>query len=279
MKKSAEQFIKWPHKAVTLLGMSGIGKTTLSSVLPRDRWFHYSGDYRIGTRYLDESILDVVKAKAMENDVLRDLLISDSIYIRNNISVDHLQPIAEFLGKIGNPALGGLSVREFKRRQRLFRQAEVDAMNDVTVFMDRARFLYGYPHFLNDAGGSICTLSHEECWQALSDRTLILYLRATDEMEKTLIKRARTHPKPLYYEEPFLDQHLQEYLESNTLASPDEIEPNHFVQWIFPKLVKYRKPQYQSLADQYGHTVDASRIFELRDEADFIDLVCDAIAS
>ena len=49
-------FWKSPRKAITLLGMSGVGKTTLASRLPRQTWFHYSGDYRIGTRYLDEPI-------------------------------------------------------------------------------------------------------------------------------------------------------------------------------------------------------------------------------
>ena len=58
-------FWKSPRKAITLLGMSGSGKTTLASRLPRQTWFHYSGDYRIGTRYLDEPILDNVKREAM----------------------------------------------------------------------------------------------------------------------------------------------------------------------------------------------------------------------
>ena len=41
-----------------------------------------------------------------------------------------LSPISTFLGKIGNRDLGGLSVDEFKRRQRLHRDAEVAAMAD-----------------------------------------------------------------------------------------------------------------------------------------------------
>ena len=44
------EFSQMPH-AVSLLGMSGVGKTTLSKTLRRDGgWFHYSADYRIGTR-------------------------------------------------------------------------------------------------------------------------------------------------------------------------------------------------------------------------------------
>ena len=46
MRMSAKEFLAWPNKAITLLGMSGIGKTTLAYKLPKSKWFHYSGDYR-----------------------------------------------------------------------------------------------------------------------------------------------------------------------------------------------------------------------------------------
>ena len=58
MRLTASQFDAWSNKAITLLGMSGVGKTTLANKLPKTNWFHYSGDYRIGTKYLEEPILD-----------------------------------------------------------------------------------------------------------------------------------------------------------------------------------------------------------------------------
>ena len=276
MKKTCDEFRHWPNKAVTLLGMSGVGKTTLAHILPRDKWFHYSGDYRIGTRYLNEPIRDFIKCKAMEQAFLRDLFRRDLIYIRNNISINNLKIVSHFLGKIGNPELGGLSVDEFKRRQRLFRAAEVCAMRDVDDFIVKARNIYGYPNFLNDAGGSICELNDAECWDLLSRKTLVLYLRASEDMEHTLMERARKHPKPLYYDEAFLETHLAEFLDHNNLKSADQIVPDEFVQWVFPRLIAHRKPQYRQLAERHGHAIDAKRIFELRDEADFIELVCDA---
>ena len=53
MHFTPEAFRAWPTKRITLLGMSGVGKTWLSSLLRRNDWFHYSADFRIGKRYLD----------------------------------------------------------------------------------------------------------------------------------------------------------------------------------------------------------------------------------
>ena len=242
MRLSPAQFLDSPHKVVTLLGMSGVGKTTLSSQLPQDKWFHYSGDYHIGTKYLEEPILDNIKRHAMQEPFLRDLIRSDSIYICSNITVDHLKPISTFLGKIGNPKMGGLNLEEFKRRQRLHRQAEMHAMRDVAEFIIKGRELYDYPHFVNDAGGSVCEFSDEEVWSQLAEQSLIIYLQADEALEEMMIKRAMASPKPLYYGEAFLDAHVTQYLAENSLRETNEIVPDEFVQWIFPKVIEYRRP-------------------------------------
>ena len=68
-----------PAHAVTFFGMSGVGKTSLAGLLQKRDWFQYSVDYRIGTRYMDEHIVDNFKREAMRNPFLRQLLRSDSI--------------------------------------------------------------------------------------------------------------------------------------------------------------------------------------------------------
>jgi hypothetical protein len=273
MHLTPKEFRSWKHRAITLLGMSGIGKTTLANKLPKTEWFHYSADYRIGTKYLEEPILDNIKKEAMKVDFLRDLLRSDSIYICSNITVHNLAPVSTFLGKIGNREKGGLSLAEFKERQRLHHEAEVAAMKDVASFVAKAREIYGYSHFLNDAGGSVCELNDDEAIASLTDNTLIVYIRADEEMENTLIQRAIDSPKPLYYQECFLDEKLGEYKASEGIDEIDDIDPDRFVRWMFPRLVEHRRPLYQALADQHGYTVDSGDVEKVRDEADFLELI------
>ena len=278
MKMSPEAFRQWGTKRVTLLGMSGVGKTTLANKLSRQTWFHYSGDYRIGTRYLDEPISDNIKLQAMEVPFLRELLQSDSIYIRSNITIDNLAPISSFLGKIGNPALGGLSLDEFKRRQDLHRQAEISAMRDVPEFIRKVDAIYGYRHFLNDAGGSVCELDDRETIEVLAENSLILYLRTTPELDQILIDRARAHPKPLYYREAFLDEHLPLFMKEESISAIEEIDPDRFASWVFPKLFRSRLPRYEAIASEFGYTLDFSDLQSVQSEDDFVNLVCRAIA-
>lgn len=126
---SAQDWTDAAHKRVLLYGMSGLGKTHISSLLRGSGdWFHYSIDYRIGTRYMGELIVDNAKAHAMQVPFLRDLLRSDSIYIGSNITFHNLAPVSTYLGKPGDPARGGLPIEEYRQRQEQFRRAEMSAL-------------------------------------------------------------------------------------------------------------------------------------------------------
>ncbi len=278
MKMSPQQFLDWESKSITLLAMSGAGKTTLANKLPKDRWFHYSADYRIGTKYLGEPILDNIKRQAMDVPFLKKLLLSDSIHINNNITVDNLTAVSTFLGKLGNAEQDGLSLKEFKRRQALHHQAEIAALNDVPEFIHKAEDIYGYKHFLNDAGGSACELDNPAVLETLAQHTVIVYIKIPESLEQTIITRAKTNPKPLYYREAFLDEKLAEFMAVNNYADPDLIPPDEFVTWVFPELFKSRLPRYQLIADQYGYTVDANDIAKVSTEDEFIQLIASAIA-
>lgn len=278
MKFTVEEFRNWKSKRVTLLGMSGVGKTHISAMLRKQQWYHYSGDYRIGTRYLDESILDLVKEQVMQVPFISELLRNDWIYIRNNIKISDLGPVLSFVGKLGNPELGGVPLEDFQRRQAQYRDAEIAAMLDVPAFIDKGQQIYGYPHFINDVGGSLCELDEPGVIDLLVEHTLMLYIQVTDqEEEQTLISRAQSDPKPLYYRPDFLLEQMDLYLGENGLQYAAEMDPDEFTRWVFPRLFHSRVPRYEQIARQ-GYTVTSREVAQVRDEQDFLTLLETAIA-
>jgi hypothetical protein len=247
-------------------------------MLRSSQWFHYSGDYRIGTRYLDEAILDMIKSKAMEVPFLNELLRNDWIYIRNNIKVSDLGPVLSFVGKLGNPRLGGVELEDFQRRQDLYRQAEIAAMHDVPGFIEKAQNIYGYKHFVNDVGGSLCELDDPEVMDVIDENTLILYIQVTnEEEEQKLISRAQSAPKPLYYRPEFLLEQLDIYLAENNLEFAAQMDPDEFTRWVFPRLFHSRVPRYEEIAKR-GYTVTSQEVSAVKNEADFLALIETAIA-
>ena len=165
---TADAYLAAPEKRVLLFGMSGLGKTHAARMLRASgAWFHYSVDYRIGTRYMGELIADDFKRHAMRVPYLRDLLMTDSIWIGSNITFENLAPLSRYLGKPGDPDRGGLPFEEYIRRQDQHRAAEVAALLDTRHFIERARAIYGYPHFVCRHG----RLGSARSWSRTTPRT------------------------------------------------------------------------------------------------------------
>ncbi len=279
MHFTPKSFLAWPTKRITLLGMSGVGKTHISTMLRSHEWFHFSGDYRIGTRYLDEPILDLIKQQAMSVPFLRELLRNDWIDITNNIKIHDLGPVLTFVGKLGGPEWGGLALDEFSRRQAAYREGEIAAMRDVPGFIRKGQEIYGYSHFVNDVGGSLCELDEPGVVELLAEHTLILYIQTTTrEEEETLIRRAQSDPKPLYLRPDFLAEQLPIYLKGKGIEYVAQIEPDDFARWVFPRLFHSRLPRYEAIAQPHGYTVTSQEIAQVRDERDFLALLATAIA-
>jgi len=277
LKFKLEEFRAWENKRVTLVGMSGVGKSYLSAKLRGDNWFHYSGDYRIGTRYLNEHIIDMIKAQAIRIPFLKELLRNDWIYFKNYIRINDLGPVLSFVGKLGNPERGGVEIGEFVERQAIYHQAEVDAMYDIPHFIEKAQKIYGYPHFVNDVGGSLCELDDPGVMDLLVSNTLILYIQVTNkEQEQLLIERAVSDPKPLYYRPEFLQEHLEIYLAETGLEYAAQVDPDDFARWVFPLLFHSRLPKYDAIA-KLGYTVTSEEVARVENDADFIKLLETAI--
>ncbi|MEP3844910.1 MAG: ATPase [Paracoccaceae bacterium] len=270
-----------PRKRVMLFGMSGLGKTHVSNLLrAQGDWFHYSIDYRIGTRYMGEYITDNAKAEAMRVPFLRDLLMTDSIYIGSNITFDNLTPVSTYLGKPGDPAKSGLPIEEFRRRQDQFRQAEISALQDTSYFVDRAERLYGYSNFICDTGGSICEWvdaddPNDPLMHELTQSCLPIWLKNDAAHVAALIERFDRAPKPMAYKPEFLIASWEAYLQE-TSDSPDQVDPNAFIRWTYARALNHRAPRYAKMA-KWGVTVSADEIASLNGEPDFVALVAQAL--
>jgi len=277
MKFTPQSFNQWAQKRITLVGMSGVGKSYLSDMLRANQWFHFSGDYRIGTRYLDEPIIDMIKKQAMQVPFLSELLRNDWISIKNNIKIQDLGPVSSFIGKLGNPAVGGVALDDFIKRQAEFRAAEITTMYDVPHFIEKSDSIYGYQHFINDVGGSVCDLDEPGVIEHLAEHTLILYIQVTNQAEEAkLISRSVTSPKPLYYHPDFLQEYLALYLAENKLQYAAQMDPDDFARWVFPKLFHSRIPRYEAIAKQ-GYTVTSEEVAQINNEQQFLELVERAI--
>ena len=280
--KTGKEFLALPTKSVTVMGMSGVGKTTFAVLLQKSNWFQYSVDYRIGTKYMDEHIVDNFKREAMRNPFLRGLLKSDSIYIRSNITFDNLSPLSTYLGKPGNPEKGGISLAEYKKRQAQHCEAELHALTDVPAFISRATDIYGYDNFICDSGGSLCevvdpTNKNDAALKALTENTLLLYIEGTPEHATMLVERFRKNPKPMYYQPKFLDEKWAEFKALNKIKNDDAVDPDQFAIWGFEQLLHHRLPLYRKIAAQYGYTIPMAEVPKVKSEADFTALLAHVI--
>ena len=280
--RDAEDWRSADAKRLMLFGMSGLGKTYISSMLRETAgWFHYSVDYRIGTRYMGEHIADNAKAEAMKVPFLAELLKSDSIYIGSNITFENLDPLSSYLGKPGNPKLGGLTFKEYQRRQDLHRSSEISATLDAAHFIQRAKRIYGYDNFICDSSGSICEVvdpsdPNDPVLKSLSETLLPVWIEGSDAHTEELIRRFDRDPKPMSYNAEFLAESWSAYL-SETGKSEAEVDPDAYIRWAYAQALAHRQPRYAAMAENWGVTVQTDDIAQVASEADMVDLVAAAL--
>lgn len=283
--RTGREYLEAKNRRVALFGMSGLGKTWVSNMLRRTPareagWFHYSVDYRIGTHYMGEHIADNFKREAMKVPLLRELLLTDSVYIASNITFSNLAPLSTYLGKPGDPARGGLALPEYMKRQEQHRKAEIAATLETTRFIGRAEEIYGYPHFVCDTSGSICEVvdpfaPRDAVLDRLTKHLLLVWIEGSDAHAEELARRFDRAPKPMYYQPDFLRAAWRKYHEQHGIAE-GSCDPDHFVRWIYARALAHRRPRYRAMAGR-GVTVGADEIAAIATPEDFDALIARAI--
>ncbi|WP_102223172.1 ATPase [Acidimangrovimonas sediminis] len=269
-------------RRVLMFGMSGLGKTYLAGLM-RDAggWFHYSIDYRIGTRYMGELIADNFKREAMKVPLLRELLLTDSVYITSNITFTNLAPLSTYLGKPGDPEKGGLPFDEYRRRQDEHRAAEISALLDTPHFIRRAEEIYGIADFMCDSGGSICEVvdpddPEDPVLTTLSDNLLMVWIEGTEAHTDELVRRFDRAPKPMYYQPEFLETAWAEYLKLKNVTE-EAVDPDDFVRWTYARALAHRRPRYAAMAAKWGVSVTAEEVQAVKTAEDFDDMIARAL--
>lgn len=246
MKLSAQEFKDQPYKRITLIGMSGAGKTYISSLLERMGWQNYSCDYVIGAEHL-----------------------KDEMGIGGDFTAENIGALSVYLGKLGREDAGGFNLETFKARQKAYYDAECCALKEMGERIKKGC------HFVHDSTGSLCEIEDEALLRVIGEQTLFVYLMADAETEKAVLQRARDYPKPLFFPPAFLQASLSEYMSINSILAIDDIEPDAFSRWVFPKLFEARKPKYQRLADLYGVSIPAKAFTDFSRSDDFINIIAE----
>jgi hypothetical protein len=154
-------------------------------------------------------------------------------------------------------------------------------LQDTPQFIEKARDIYGYAHFMCDTGGSICEVvdpgdRDDPVLGLLAQNVLLVQIRGTAAQVDELARRFEKAPKPMYYPEAFLRQVWAEYLIETGLAE-DRVDPDAFIAWGFRRLLAHRLPHYDAIGDRWGVVVEAAEIEATKTPEEFDALIAEAI--
>ncbi|MFN3701413.1 MAG: hypothetical protein ACK4VI_07825 [Alphaproteobacteria bacterium] len=252
---SGQAFLGSPKKSITLMGMSGVGKSTLALKMKGWGWALYSCDEMIGTKFL---AADIESASSADNT---DSAGSEAI------STANISALSAFIGKIG-----ALPFAEFKRRQNLYYEAECAAVREAALMAAQ------HDKFVHDSSGSLCEITDGAVLNAIGAASLIVYIEAAQSDRLAILQRAQDYPKPLFFPPSQLDAWVQEYLAIyNEIESADDIPPDEFLRWVFPRLFDMRAPKYELIAERWGVALRAEDVYAVQSEADLLALIARAL--
>lgn len=232
-------------EVITFIGMSGVGKSFTSQKLSEWGWYRYSCDETIGADLLHK------------DDLTEDEL------------MDAMQTL---VGKLGNVEKGGLPLFEFKKRQAAYYHGECRALLFLHRHIRKAEE-EGYDVFIHDSTGSFCEIEDPIVLESVAELSQICYIEASKKHIEEVIERAVTDPKPLFYPPARLDGWYTDFLADHDLEDDQQIDPDEFARWVFPKLFKQRLPKYKALAKKYGFTVPSEALYGIENQDEFLEVI------
>ena len=141
-----------------------------------------------------------------------------------------LQPYLEGKGFKGVNGVAAWMGQPYEQRypetQRLFLKFEEEAMAEIDYSVPK--------NFIIDTTGSVIYLS-QKALQQLKQKTLIVYLEATEDIRKLLFERYMSNPKPVVWGSSFNQKKGESDLDA--------------LKRCYPQLLEYRAVRYKLLAD------------------------------
>ncbi|MDN5568207.1 MAG: ATPase, partial [Paracoccus sp. (in: a-proteobacteria)] len=137
------------------------------------------------------------------------------------------------------------------------------------------------PHFICDAGGSICAVvapdaPQDPVMEALSRDFLMVWIKGSDAHTAELVRRFDRAPKPMYYQPQFLEKAWIAYRVEKGLEE-EQVNPDDFIRWTYARALAHRQPRYEAMAKR-GVIILAEEVAQIRSPEDFDDLIAKAIS-
>ncbi len=234
-----QKFLNFPYKSITLMGMSGVGKSHLSARMEEWGWSVYSCDVEIAKKL-----------------------------IGGDVTIDDIGKLSQFVGQLGK---GAFDLEKFNDRQKCYGEAECEALKNISSAISEA---YEHrQHFVNDSTGSLCEIQDKQLLNQIGDQTLIVYIESTDTEKRELLDRAEKYPKPLYFPPDMFKIWCGQYIEEKKISSIDDTNPDVFSRWVFPKLLESRLSKYERIAKKRGVIIPSMELRNVSSEQGFLGIV------
>jgi hypothetical protein len=104
----------------------------------------------------------------------------------------------------------------------------------------------------------------------------MIWIEGSDAHTEELVRRFDRAPKPMSYQGAFLERAWADYL---ALKGCDEtqVDPDDFIRWTYAQAMAHRQPLYASMAKNWGVSVKAEEIAQVKTAEDFDQLIAIAL--